>query len=907
MGIFAYYNADTEGTVYHVVPSPTSEFAPSSIYSETESSGSGETIESDDLPGYFVLHHGRQHPASDRVAKWFPSDNIRRYTVAYLVARSIFRGDYVGPVREMLAPLCGRKRQVLELGTRIGTCNTLQATSQSQSLQETGAFDVLLARRAEDYTAKTKRLDTLHRAVIDASTLDYIYEQPQESATHQARIRRRRRRIQNRKSQSAQGEPLVPPVDNPDRPSVSRSDNATSLSALREQVLQMTTEATDAIHARVSIPGSYADPDETIQAEPTIIVGEGNPNESTATAADIVGGRSIPRTTVESVSDPEESRLSEDIGRTPDTTEPVVTQETVQTTGPEHFWNARASISPGRIISVRRRAQMDPTAGIEDQIDPVPPYAPNPLEIPTGRYGPTNIPREERHLYSAHPLTGIRTRSQASNAIEAPIPQRPIQVPEQIEAPPQIRIEQRPANPTPPRPHSASPAPEEVPVERDEDEYERLLNGPIEDIQRAAARDPTLGFFFRVLDNIKDQLFEGITAQIQVQENRQDTGQQVESAAQNAWTAANSSQLGVNEQIKTQNAIDKLSQQMDTIVVAMGAMGKQVSAALNKQEEAIKKLKADTETLQETLQVVEERVSNIDIMDQDHQWEPEAESSRAQAPKRPQGLFPGDNPPGPPSGPPSRGNTPPPRNPRPHRKEEKTKDEIPKGARAKKPEAFNGKRGQEAEIFLMKMEIYFNDYGTAFDNNRKMATFLTNMGEGEAAKWAKPLLRKILDEEPHEYLANWNALKNAFLLAFSDPMKKERAIQNIHKLQQTGSAQHYVTAFRTLMQELDWDEHAFIDVFKKGLKNNVQQELLKATITQDTSTFSLEKWMEVSIRIDDLLFTGRSLRDNSSSGNQDKKFQPRTTQAKAGIVPSEVIQKGEKKEDVSNAEEEGTG
>ncbi|QRW03356.1 Retrotransposon-derived protein PEG10 [Ceratobasidium sp. AG-Ba] len=511
----------------------------------------------------------------------------------------------------------------------------------------------------------------------------------------------------------------------------------------------MTTEATDAIHARVSIPGSYADPDETIQAEPTIIVGEGNPNESTATAADIIGGRSIPRTTVESVSDPDESRLSEDIGRTPETTEPVATQvETAQTTGPEHFWNARASISPGGIISIWSH------------------------EHPKRRKTPILGTSPDR---SKNPITGI-------NAIEAPIPQRPIQVTEQIEAPPQIRIEERPANPTPPRPHSSSPAPEEVPPEGDE--YERLLNGPIEDIRRAAARDPTLGFFFRVLDDIKDQLLEGITAQIQVQENRQDTGvqtlnttlqqmtnsiskleastgnirQQVESAAQNAWTAANSSQLGVNEQIKIQNAIDKLSQQMDTIVVAMGAM----------------------ETLQETLQVVEERVSNIDIMDQDHQWEPEAESSRAQAPKRPQGLFPGDNPPGPPSGPPSRGNTPPPRTPKPPRKDGSTKDEIPKGARAKKPEAFNGKRGQEAEIFLMKMEIYFNDYGTAFDNNRKMATFLTNMGEGEAAKWAKPLLRKILDKESHEYLANWNALKNAFLLAFSDPMKKERAIQNIH-------------------------------------------------------------------------------------------------------------------------------
>ncbi|QRV77030.1 hypothetical protein RhiJN_05045 [Ceratobasidium sp. AG-Ba] len=108
-------------------------------------------------------------------------------------------------------------------------------------------------------------------------------------------------------SQLAQGEPLVPPVDNPDWLLVARSDNATSLSALRKQVLQMTMEATDAIHACVCIPGSYADPDETIQAEPTIIVGEGNPNKSTATAANIVGGRSVPRTTVELVLDPEES------------------------------------------------------------------------------------------------------------------------------------------------------------------------------------------------------------------------------------------------------------------------------------------------------------------------------------------------------------------------------------------------------------------------------------------------------------------------------------------------------------------------------------------------------------------------------------------------------------------------
>ncbi|QRV88421.1 Retrotransposon gag protein [Ceratobasidium sp. AG-Ba] len=687
----------------------------------------------------------------------------------------------------------------------------------------------------------------------------------------------------------------------------------TSLTELREQVLQMTTEATEAINTRVSIPGSYEDPDATIQAEPTIIVGEGaNPNESTATEADIIQGRSVPRPTVEPVTDSDDARLSEDMGHTPEPTEPAPTAVAVVEAPPsiepaeaesdDRFWNARISIPAGGMTepTIRRRVPLDPNAGIEDVNDPVPPYAPPPLQIGMGRYGPTNIPREERHLYQAHPLprnpTPPRSPSSSSSSSSS-------------------SSTDESEDQAPPRETEGDNARGEQ--DWNDDDYERLINGPIEDLRRAAAREPALGFFFRVIDDIKDQILEGITLQLRSQETRQDTEaktlnttlqqmtnsiakieaessnsrQQAASAAQNAWTAANSSQLTINELVKIETSIGNLSKQMNDIVVAMGAMGKEVAKDLNEQKDAIQRLKEDTEVLQETLQVIEERTSTTDIMNRDHQWEPEAESSQVPKPKRQGGLFPGDNPPGPPSEPPSRGHTPHPRTPKKPKQTENVPDDIPKGARAEKPEAFSGKRGQEAEIFLMKMEIYFNDYGTAFNDSRKMATFLTNMGEGEASKWAKPLLRKILDKEQHEYLTDWISLKNAFLLAFSDPMKKERAIQNIHKLQQNGSAQSYVTAFRTLMQELDWDEHAFIDVFKKGLKHNVQQELLKATITQDTSTFSLEKWMEVAIRIDDLLFTGRSLNSNpnSNQGNRDNRSQPRTTQAKVGTVPPEIL------------------
>ena len=40
----------------------------------------------------------------------------------------------------------------------------------------------------------------------------------------------------------------------------------------------------------------------------------------------------------------------------------------------------------------------------------------------------------------------------------------------------------------------------------------------------------------------------------------------------------------------------------------------------------------------------------------------------------------------------------------------------------------------------MKMEVYFSDYKRAFNDQWKISTTLTNMEEGEASKWAQPLL-----------------------------------------------------------------------------------------------------------------------------------------------------------------------
>jgi hypothetical protein len=103
---------------------------------------------------------------------------------------------------------------------------------------------------------------------------------------------------------------------------------------------------------------------------------------------------------------------------------------------------------------------------------------------------------------------------------------------------------------------------------------------------------------------------------------------------------------------------------------------------------------------------------------------------------------------------------------------------IPKEVRVKKPEAFSGKKGREAENFIMRMEVYFNDYeqGT-FNDNCKITTTLINMSSGESMNSSDPILRSISLRSPHAYTTNWNTFKEAFLLNFTDPIKKEKAIR----------------------------------------------------------------------------------------------------------------------------------
>ncbi|KAF8750510.1 Retrotransposon gag protein [Rhizoctonia solani] len=69
------------------------------------------------------------------------------------------------------------------------------------------------------------------------------------------------------------------------------------------------------------------------------------------------------------------------------------------------------------------------------------------------------------------------------------------------------------------------------------------------------------------------------------------------------------------------------------------------------------------------------------------------------------------------------------------------------------------------------------------------------------------------------------ALTAKFKEAFADPDAKRAAARKIAALSQTTTTSEYVTEFRNLMAELDWNEEAYIAQFTQGLHWKVKELL----------------------------------------------------------------------------------
>ncbi|QRW21211.1 Retrotransposon-derived protein PEG10 [Rhizoctonia solani] len=162
------------------------------------------------------------------------------------------------------------------------------------------------------------------------------------------------------------------------------------------------------------------------------------------------------------------------------------------------------------------------------------------------------------------------------------------------------------------------------------------------------------------------------------------------------------------------------------------------------------------------------------------------------------------------------------------------------------PDPYKGDiRGRKATQWLDQMLLWAALHREQFDEEEQMVVWILYHMTDKAADWALPIIGTIIKgkgQPPTTILA----LTAKFKEAFADPDAKRAAARKIAALVQTTTTSEYVTEFRNLIAELDWNKEAYIAQFTRGLHWKVK-ELLS---TKDNIPNELEAIFAASIKID---------------------------------------------------------
>ncbi|QRW21810.1 Retrotransposable element Tf2 protein [Rhizoctonia solani] len=156
-------------------------------------------------------------------------------------------------------------------------------------------------------------------------------------------------------------------------------------------------------------------------------------------------------------------------------------------------------------------------------------------------------------------------------------------------------------------------------------------------------------------------------------------------------------------------------------------------------------------------------------------------------------------------------------------------------------------RGQKATQWLDWMMLWVALHCNQFDKEEQMVVWILYHMTDKAANWALPIIGNIIKGKGNPP-TTIQALTAKFKEAFADPNAKRAAARKIAALSQSTTTSKYVTEFRNLMAELDWNKEAYIAQFTRGLHWKVK-ELLS---TKDSIPDNLEAIFAAAIKIDNI-------------------------------------------------------
>jgi hypothetical protein len=139
----------------------------------------------------------------------------------------------------------------------------------------------------------------------------------------------------------------------------------------------------------------------------------------------------------------------------------------------------------------------------------------------------------------------------------------------------------------------------------------------------------------------------------------------------------------------------------------------------------------------------------------------------------------------------------------------------------------------------------------AFPNERAVLLYLLHLLKDDAANWAEPHLRKVLEMKPGA-LATIQEFVEHFYNAFDDPDAERAAERRIQELNQetvaSKSTAEYTTEFRNLAADLDWGDSALMAAFRRGLHWKVKEIISQ----KENQPRSLEELIQMSIQVDNV-------------------------------------------------------
>ncbi|QRW15597.1 Retrotransposon gag protein [Rhizoctonia solani] len=172
---------------------------------------------------------------------------------------------------------------------------------------------------------------------------------------------------------------------------------------------------------------------------------------------------------------------------------------------------------------------------------------------------------------------------------------------------------------------------------------------------------------------------------------------------------------------------------------------------------------------------------------------------------------------------------------------------APSTVKVDHPDAFKGKIGLEAKQWLTRMLAWVRLNQRQFPLDMEVLSFLLmNMTEAAGA-WAHPHLDQLGSHRA--LIQTVDEFKTEFLAAFGDPDATRAAERKITSLTQTGTCAEYITKFRTLQMELNWNNAALRGQFARGLHWEVQKQIA----TRERQPRTLRELQDAALIIDNAL------------------------------------------------------